>query len=184
MKLILQVILSNVGTIFLHAQQVAQAELCAIAAILPCTPLAIVKTLEYLGVYNSILPFGQRAYGRTITVINRSEVVGRPLAALLANDGARIFSVDVDNIQEFSRRRTASSSSSLPHHVVKDSKYSLEECLKMSDTVITGVPSKGYKVKTDQLRDGVVAINFSSEKNFEANIKDKVGFPRASAPLL
>lgn len=44
----------------------------------------------------------------------------------------------------------------------------------MSDTVITGVPSKGYKVKTDQLRDGVVAVNFSSEKNFEANIKDKV----------
>lgn len=125
--------------------------------------------------YNSILPYGQRAYGRTITVINRSEVVGRPLAALLANDGARIFSVDIDNIQEFSRRRTTSSSSSLPHHVVKDSKYSLEECLRMSDTVITGVPSKGYKVKTDQLRDGVVAINFSSEKNFEADIKDKVG---------
>ena len=97
------------------------------------------------------------------------------MAALLANDGARIFSVDIDNIQEFSRRRTASSSSSLPHHVVKDSKYSLEECLKMSDTVITGVPCKAYKVKTDQLRDGVVAINFSSEKNFEADIKDKVG---------
>jgi hypothetical protein len=88
-----------------------------------------------------------------------------------------VFSVDIDNIQEFSRRRATSSSktaSSLPHHVVKDSKMTLEECLKMSDTVITGVPSKGYKVKTDNLRDGVVAINFSSEKNFEANIKDKV----------
>lgn len=41
------------------------------AAILPCTPLAIVKTLEYLGVYNNLLPYGQRAYGRVITVINR-----------------------------------------------------------------------------------------------------------------
>lgn len=29
----------------------------------------------------------------------RSEVVGRPLAALLANDGARVFSVDIDSIQ-------------------------------------------------------------------------------------
>lgn len=144
------------------------------------------KTLEYLGVYNSILPYGQRAYGRTITVINRSEVVGRPLAALLANDGARVFSVDIDNIQEFSRRRGTSSSSTsntttaaaktLPHHVVKDSRYTLEECLKMSDTVITGVPSKGYKVKTSNMRDGVVAVNFSSEKNFEADIKDKVSF--------
>jgi hypothetical protein len=31
--------------------------------------------------------------------ISRSEVVGRPLAALLANDGARVFSVDIDSIQ-------------------------------------------------------------------------------------
>jgi len=29
----------------------------------------------------------------------RSEVVGRPLAALLSNDGARVFSVDIDSIQ-------------------------------------------------------------------------------------
>lgn len=28
-----------------------------------------------------------------------SEVVGRPLAALLANDGARVFSADIDSIQ-------------------------------------------------------------------------------------
>lgn len=42
------------------------------AAILPCTPLAIVKTLEHMRVYNPVLPYGQRAYGRTITVINRS----------------------------------------------------------------------------------------------------------------
>jgi 5,10-methylene-tetrahydrofolate dehydrogenase/methenyl tetrahydrofolate cyclohydrolase len=30
---------------------------------------------------------------------HRSEVVGRPLAALLANDGARVFSVDINDIQ-------------------------------------------------------------------------------------
>lgn len=84
-------------------------------SIIPCTPLAIVKCLEYVGVYNKILPYGDRAYGKTITVINRylhlfpifnliipltrSEVVGRPLAALLSNDGARVLSVDIDSIQ-------------------------------------------------------------------------------------
>lgn len=47
------------------------ADLSMFLAILPCTPLAIVKTLEYLGVYNNLLPYGQRAYGRVITVINR-----------------------------------------------------------------------------------------------------------------
>ena len=88
-----------------------------VKSILPCTPLAIVKCLEHAGVYNRILPYGDRGYGRVITVINRyvrflplernrhqsicprSEVVGRPLAALLANDGARVFSVDIDSIQ-------------------------------------------------------------------------------------
>ncbi|KAG6331218.1 hypothetical protein ID866_7873 [Astraeus odoratus] len=70
-----------------------------VKSILPCTPLGVVKCLEYIGVYNKILPYGDRAYGKTVTVINRSEVVGRPLAALLANDGARVFSVDIDSIQ-------------------------------------------------------------------------------------
>lgn len=71
--------------------------------IIPCTPLALVKVLEYLGVYNTVLPYGNRLYGKTIVVVNRSEIVGRPLAALLANDGARVFSVDVTGILEFHR---------------------------------------------------------------------------------
>jgi methylenetetrahydrofolate dehydrogenase (NAD+) len=71
--------------------------------ILPCTPLAIIKILDFIGTYNSSLPYGDRLYGKTITVINRSEVVGRPLAALLANDGARVLSVDIQNVFEFNR---------------------------------------------------------------------------------
>jgi methylenetetrahydrofolate dehydrogenase (NAD+) len=67
-----------------------------VKSILPCTPLAIVKVLEFVGVYNKLLEWGDRARGKVITVINRSEVVGRPLAALLANDGARVLSVDID----------------------------------------------------------------------------------------
>ena len=71
--------------------------------IIPCTPLAMVKFLEYIGVYNRILDYGRRLHGRIITIVNRSEVVGRPLAALLANDGARVYSVDVQDIMEFHR---------------------------------------------------------------------------------
>lgn len=41
--------------------------------------------------YNTFLDYGKRLFGRRITVINRSEVVGRPLAALLANDGAEVY---------------------------------------------------------------------------------------------
>lgn len=42
-----------------------------VKSILPCTPLGVVKTLENIGVYNAILPYGDRAYGKTVTVINR-----------------------------------------------------------------------------------------------------------------
>lgn len=42
-----------------------------VKSILPCTPLGVVKCLEYIGVYNKILTYGDRAYGKTVTVINR-----------------------------------------------------------------------------------------------------------------
>ena len=58
--------------------------------ILPCTPLAIVRLLAACGIYNSALPTGDRLHGRVVTIVNRSEIVGRPLAAMLANDGAKV----------------------------------------------------------------------------------------------
>ncbi|KAL0958040.1 hypothetical protein HGRIS_000216 [Hohenbuehelia grisea] len=147
-----------------------------VKSILPCTPLAIVKCLEHAGVYNKILPYGDRAYGKTITVINRSEVVGRPLAALLANDGARVFSVDIDSIQEYTKRpntETATARRYNPHHVVHPTTQTLEQCLGASDVVISAVPSADYKVRTAWLKDGCVCVNVSGEKNFEEDVRDK-----------
>ena len=43
-------------------------------SLLPCTPLAIIKILEFLKVYNTVLNYGNRLFGRSITVVNRSEV--------------------------------------------------------------------------------------------------------------
>ncbi|RKP27081.1 hypothetical protein SYNPS1DRAFT_32560 [Syncephalis pseudoplumigaleata] len=137
--------------------------------IIPCTPLAIVKVLEHLGVYNTILPYGDRLHGKTVAVINRSEVVGRPLAALLANDGARVYSVDVTGVQEFSRGPGIS----LQRHKVVDKTESVEDILPLCDVVITGVPVESYKVNTALLKDGVVAVNFSSYRNFSDDIKQK-----------
>ncbi|EEB93039.1 hypothetical protein MPER_08362 [Moniliophthora perniciosa FA553] len=148
-----------------------------VKSIIPCTPLAIVKCLEYVGVYNKILPYGDRAYGKTVCVINRSEVVGRPLAALLANDGARVFSVDIDSIQEYTKRPTAAGSPSTRQyhlrHVVHPSNLSLQECLALSDVVISAVPNVSYKVQTAWLKDGCVCINVAAEKNFESNVREK-----------
>ncbi|KAH0840243.1 hypothetical protein J3R83DRAFT_1250 [Lanmaoa asiatica] len=147
-----------------------------VKSILPCTPLGVVKCLEHIGVYNKILAYGDRAYGKTVTVINRSEVVGRPLAALLANDGARVFSVDIDSIQEYTKRPRTSPETTrkyLPHHIAHPSRLSLQECLAISDVVISAVPTAEYKVKTEWLKEGCIAVNVAADKNFEKDVRDK-----------
>ena len=84
----------------------------------------------------------------------RSEVVGRPLAALLANDGARVFSVDIDSIQEYTKRPTPSTSDEEggkaaaarrayhPRHVVRTvpPSFDVSRCLAISDVVVSAVP--------------------------------------------
>jgi methylenetetrahydrofolate dehydrogenase (NAD+) len=139
-------------------------------SILPCTPLAVIKILEYLRIYNTILSYGNRLHGRTITVINRSEVVGRPLAALLANDGACVYSVDINDVQQFTRGEGLRKRR---HEVVEKPGWTLENCLPISDVVISGVPGEKYKVPLNLVRDGAVCINFSSERNFSPEVKEK-----------
>ena len=143
-------------------------------SILPCTPLAIIKILEYLGVYNSILPYGNRLFGRAIAVINRSEVVGRPLAALLANDGASVYSVDVTGVQGFSR---GDGIVKKRHEVVERADLSLNDCIPLCDVVISGVPGNEFKIPVELLRPGAVCINFSSEKVQNPYIKVIVNTP-------
>ena len=140
-------------------------------SILPCTPLAGVKVLEHLRIYNKVMAPGNELFGRIITVINRSEVVGRPLAALLANDGATVYSVDLDGVQLFTRGQGIRMRR---HEVHRKEGWTSKDCLPLSDVVITGVPGKAFKVDMNLVRDGAVCINFSSEKNFDAPaVKEK-----------
>jgi len=130
-------------------------------SILPCTPLAIIKILEHLQIYNTFLDYGKRLFGRRITVVNRSEVVGRPLAALLANDGAEVYSVDITGVQRFSR----GSGLKRQKHETEDMEgWGLERCLALSDVVISGVPGDQFQIPTNIIREGAVCINFSSAK--------------------
>ncbi|KAJ5371820.1 Tetrahydrofolate dehydrogenase/cyclohydrolase [Penicillium concentricum] len=139
-------------------------------SILPCTPLANIKILEYLNIYNTILPYGNRLHGHTICVVNRSEVVGRPLAALLANDGACVYSVDITGVQKFTRGEGLQKNT---HEVVDLEGKTLKDVVPLCDVVITGVPSDKYKFDTSLLREGAVCVNFSSEKNFPYEVRDK-----------
>lgn len=133
--------------------------------LLPCTPLAVIKILEYIGAYNNILSYGNRLFGKTITIVNRSEIVGRPLAALLANDGANVYSVDITGVQHYTR------GAGIKHrqHQVHDTEFKLEDVAPRSDVIITGVPSNGYKFPVELVKEGSICINFSSEKVCSTN---------------
>lgn len=141
-------------------------------AILPCTPLAILKLLEAARdeedearTTPGVPPrepgrLGARPFeGKRVTVFNRSEVVGRPLATMLANDGAEVASFDLDGAQLFTPGAAGAS--------VTESSVTRREALARADVVITGVPSATFElVRASELKPGAVCLNFSTRKNF------------------
>ena len=80
----------------------------------------MVKILESLpGCYNKSKPVGRHTEDQVVTVINRSEVVGRPLAAMLANDGATVYSVDINSIYMFKNGRLQQVEGETPESCVR-----------------------------------------------------------------
>lgn len=137
--------------------------------IVPCTPLACVKIIEHAGAYDRSLPVGRQLQGKTVTVINRSEIVGRPLAAMLANDGALVYSVDVTGIMVFQAGKVAGTIK------VAESAVSRDDALRQSHVVVSGVPSPSFQVPTSCLMPGVVCINFAPQSNFDRDGVDAIG---------
>jgi methylenetetrahydrofolate dehydrogenase (NAD+) len=104
--------------------------------------------------------------------------------------------VDIDSLQEYTKRPAEPSPTETatangtdkdkdggaqkkkrvfhPTHVVQASKKTLEECLALSDVVISAVPNVNYKVSTDALKYGCIAVNVAGEKNFEESVREKV----------
>ncbi len=129
-------------------------------ALIPCTPLAIVKVLDEIGEYGTgELPLA----GKTITIFNRSEVIGRPLAVMMSNDGARVLSFDENGPLEFEAGAP------------KETSLARSSALAQSDIIITGVPDPNFElVKPEEVPGDAVCINFSSEKNFSEEVKAHV----------
>jgi 5,10-methylene-tetrahydrofolate dehydrogenase/methenyl tetrahydrofolate cyclohydrolase len=135
-------------------------------AILPCTPLAILKILHHAGMPSG----GANAplEGVTACVINRSDLVGRPLAAMLANDGARVYSLDLTGTVVFEPaigRRT---------HDVRDSTVDRATALSMADAVISAVPSADFeRIRGDEIRAGAICVNVAEHANFDDSVLDR-----------
>jgi len=127
--------------------------------VLPCTALSVVKILEHCpGVYDRSKPVGKQLEGKTITVVNRSEIVGRPLAAMLANDGATVYSVDINSIF------LLSGNGQRMHHATGETP---ETCVRNSSVVVTGVPTKDYRLPTDWIQPFTTVVNVASYKNVD-----------------
>lgn len=134
--------------------------------ILPCTPLAILKLLGAAG-----LDAGECSApltGVTACVMNRSDIVGRPLSAMLANDGARVYSLDLHGTVVFEP--------SVGHGPpdMRDSDIDRLGALAAADVVITGVPSPDFGlVRAEEIKDGAICVNFSRFKNFEDAVTER-----------
>lgn len=128
-----------------------------IKCLLPCTALSVVKILEQCpGCYDVKKPIGSKMVGKVVTVINRSEIVGRPLAAMLANDGADVYSVDINNIYLFRGGRLTKCDDETP-----------ESCVRKSSIVVTGVPTKAYRLPTEWIQPNSTIVNVASFKNVD-----------------
>ena len=128
-------------------------------ALLPCTPLAVVKLLTEIGRYTGHY---KPLENKKVTIFNRSEVIGRPLAVMMSNDGAEVYSFDVNGPLLFENAR--------PH----ETNITRAEALKESQIVITGVPNSDFAlIKSEEISDGTICVNFSSLNNFADDITTK-----------
>jgi 5,10-methylene-tetrahydrofolate dehydrogenase/methenyl tetrahydrofolate cyclohydrolase len=137
----------------------------SLRAILPCTPLGILKLLETAGLRTRVR--GDRAplEGVIACVINRSDIVGRPLSAMLANDGATVFSLDLNGAVVFEPAIGRHA------HVVRDSDHDRAAALREADVVITGVPSREFAlVSGAEIKPGAICVNFSQFRNFDDSV--------------
>jgi methylenetetrahydrofolate dehydrogenase (NADP+)/methenyltetrahydrofolate cyclohydrolase len=134
-------------------------------AILPCTPLAILKLLDAAGAGapGSARPLARRR----ACVFNRSEVVGRPLASMMANDGADVISFDVDGPLRFHPDDDGGA------YRVEETPIDRAAALAQADIVITGVPAHDFPlVRARELKPGAICLNFSTLRNFDADIDE------------
>lgn len=133
--------------------------------LLPCTALSVMKILEKCPrCYDYTKPIGKRMEGLTVSVINRSEIVGRPLAAMIANDGAKVYSIDINSIYVFEGGKL--------HKTPEGT--TPEECVRKSSIVITGVPTKDYRLPTEWVQENTTVVNVASFKNVDQDALLKI----------
>lgn len=119
----------------------------------PCAAASVFRILETY--HATSIPSSWE--GTVVTIVNRSEIFGRPLAALLANAGAIVYSVDIDSILLFrdgGRMRRCN-----------DFTRTLEMCVRQSSVIVSGVPSPDFSIPCEWVKEGSTFVNVSEYPN-------------------
>jgi len=140
-------------------------------ATYPCTALSVLRILEEYHINNGESGMGEICDSndirkqnhqcwkdQTISVVNRSEIVGRPLAVMLAEKGAIVYSIDIDSILQFrpggKRVRRCS-----------PQETNLESCLRESNVVVAGVPKSDFRLPLSSIPEGSMIVNVAEFPN-------------------
>ena len=129
---------------------------------IPCTARAVMKILEEYHpeapVDSSLNQTTQKRWSNTTaTVINRSSILGHPLAGMLALGGATVFSVDERSIIRFDDGGKMS----------RCHDTTVDDCLRRSQVVVTAVPVQGYAVDYNSVADFATVVNVSEHENID-----------------
>lgn len=74
---------------------------------------------------------------------------------MLANDGAQVYSIDINSIYLFKGGRL--------HKCSEET--TPETCVRSSKIIVTGVPTKQYRMPTEWVPEGSAVVNVASFKN-------------------
>jgi 5,10-methylene-tetrahydrofolate dehydrogenase/methenyl tetrahydrofolate cyclohydrolase len=117
-------------------------------------------------------------------IFHRSAVFGRPLAQMLANAGAIVYSMDKDDTLLFSRPfeqvtsdYVVSSTHDRPKWggTIESNAIMNDDILSSSDLIISAVPGD-YQVKNVKLRAGCGLINVAMKDNFPEEMREKAAW--------
>ena len=144
--------------------------------VLPCTPLAVIKIMEYLGAYDRTRPVGHQLDGKVAVVFNRSEDarVRRPRAALAPCGGPHSPGEPTAHRRPPPRSRRYTRGSVAGTIRVAETTAERKEVLARADLLVTAVPlpPEKFVVKASELKKGVIAINLAQHANLEPAVAD------------
>jgi methylenetetrahydrofolate dehydrogenase (NAD+) len=125
--------------------------------VFPCTAISVMNILEnYHEPLRGECP-DHGWEGTTVTILNRSDILGRPLAEMLSSQGASVYSIDEQSILLFrpgGRLRRCT-----------EDRVSMEWCLELSQVVVTGVPSPHFQLPCEFIQPGTTIVNVSEYQN-------------------